>query len=147
MDSKPESRNNELAELLHKLGIVESRGSGIDRVVDSLEKDDLPAMDINIQGLKTTVVVLRQRKKFKDMSTNEQDQSIYWHACLKYVDDERINNASVRERFRLNKNESNKVSKAIMHAVDSGKIKPYNPEQGKKFVTYIPYWGVDSMGN
>ncbi len=147
LDSEPESRNNELAELLHGLGIVESRGSGIDRVVDSLENADLPAMDITVQGVKATILTLRQWKKFDDMSASEQDQSIYWHACLKYVDDKQINNASLRKRFNLSKNNSNRISKAISHAVESKLIKPYDPEKGKKFVKYIPFWGLSSADN
>lgn len=144
LDSEPKSRNNELADLLHKLGVVESRGNGIDRVVDSLESAQLPAMSIIVKGAQDTIVTLRQQKKFNDMTITEQDQSIYWHACLRYVDDEQINNASLRKRFNLSRNDSNKISKAITHAVNSKLIKPYDPEAGRKLITYIPFWGLST---
>lgn len=142
LDSVPQSRNDDLADLLHKLGIVESRGSGIDRVVDSLESSGLPAMRISVQAAKATIITLNQHKRFENMTPSELDQAIYWHSCLKIVDDIKINNASLRTRFKLSKNDSNKISKAISHAVKTGWIKPYDPEQGRKRISYIPYWSV-----
>lgn len=144
LDSEPKSRNNDLANLLHELGTVESRGNGIDRVFDSLESARLPVMTIVVKSAQDTIVTLRQQKNFKDMSVTEQDQSIYWHSCLKYVDDEQINNASLRKRFNLTKNDSNRISKAITHAINSKLIKPYDSEAGRKLTTYIPFWGISS---
>lgn len=145
LDFKPKSRNDELANLLGSFHIVESRGSGIDKVVNSLEENDLPAMSINTQSVESTVVVLHSRKKFADMTITEKNQSIYWHACLKYVADAQINNASLRERFRLSSNDSSAVSKAINNAVDAQLIKPYDSNAGKKFIKYIPFWGIDAL--
>ncbi|KRK40513.1 ATP-binding protein [Loigolactobacillus bifermentans] len=97
LDFKPKSRNDELANLLGSFHIVESRGSGIDKVVNALEIADLPAMNIKAQSAESTVVTLHGPKKFSEMSVTEKNQSIYWHACLKYVADEQINNTSLRE--------------------------------------------------
>lgn len=143
LDFKPKSRNDELANVLGKLNIVESRGTGIDKVVTSLENLELPSMDIKIQGSESTVVILRAKKDFNDMSATEKIQSIYWHACLKYVEDEQISNATLRERFGLSKSHSALISKAINLSIDAGYIKPYDPNAGKKHIKYIPYWGVD----
>ncbi|MFT8836757.1 ATP-binding protein [Liquorilactobacillus satsumensis] len=143
LDFQPKSRNDELAGLLGKLNIVESRGTGIDKIVNSLEKFDLPAMDIKVQGSESTIITLHTKKDFKDMSTTEKTQAIYWHSCLKYVADEQINNASLRARFRLSSNETTAISKAINNAMESGYIKPYDPNAGKRFVKYIPFWGRD----
>ncbi|WP_259337105.1 hypothetical protein [Bombilactobacillus bombi] len=52
--------------------IVESRGTGTDKVVNALEEADLPAMEILVQGSETTVVTLRKSKSFKDMTTSEK---------------------------------------------------------------------------
>lgn len=145
LDFKPRSRNDELANLLGSFHIVESRGTGIDKVVNSLEEADLPAMTIQAQSAESTVVSLYARKKFSEMSVTEKTQSIYWHACLKYVGDEQINNTSLRERFRLTARDSANISKAINSAVAAKLIKPYDPNAGRKFIKYIPFWGVDAL--
>ena len=147
LDFKPKSRNDELADLLGKLHIVESRGTGIDKVVNSLEKNNLPAMDIKTQASETTIVTLNKKKAFKDMSPYEKNFSIYWHASLKYKAGEKITNASLRDRFRLSKSGSTQISKAINNAVEADLIKLYDPTAGKKFVSYIPFWGTDAFGN
>lgn len=116
-------------------------------MVNALEDNDLPAMDIKTQASETTVVTLNIKKAFKDMSNPEKIFSIYWHASLKYEAGEQITNASLRDRFRLNKNSSPQVSAAINNAVSANLIKLYDPTAGKKFVSYIPYWGTDAFGN
>lgn len=146
LDFKPKSRNDELANLLGKLHIVESRGTGIDKVVNALEENDLPAMEITTQESSTTVIKLNEKKKFKNMSTTEKNQSIYWNACLKYVEGLQIDNKSLRERFRLDKNSSTQISKALNNAQEANLIKPFDSNAGRKFIKYIPYWGVDATG-
>lgn len=147
LDYKPRSRNDELADILGKLRIVESRGTGIDKVVNALEEQDLPALDISIQGVDTTIVKLTTKKPFKDMTITEKNHSIYWNACLRYVEELTIDNASIRERFRLDKNSSAQVSKALNAAMDAKLIKPYDKNAGRKFFSYIPFWGKSVQGD
>lgn len=147
LDYKPKSRNDELADLLGKLNIVESRGTGIDKVVNSLEEQDLPAMDITVQGSDSTVVILHEQQKFTDMSITEKNHSIYWHACLKYVADEQMSNATLRTRFHLATRHSAAVSKAIGNAIEAGLIKPYDRNAGRKNMKYIPFWGSDILNS
>lgn len=142
LDFPPQSRNSELADILGEFHIVESRGTGIDKTVASLENNELPAIEIVQKGTEATQITIRGKKKFKDMSVTEKNESIYWNACLKYVNDEQINNATLRKRFNLTKNDSSLISKAISNAMDSNLLKIYDSEAGRKFVTYIPYWGV-----
>ncbi|MDK1716591.1 ATP-binding protein [Dellaglioa algida] len=143
LDSKPKSRNDELANLLGKLHVVESRGTGIDKVVNSLEQNALPALSIIIQGSDTTVIKLSEKKKFKDMSITEKNQSIYWHSCLRYVEDLQIDNKTLRNRFKLDGNSTKLMSYAIINAQEANLIKPYDPNAGRKFMKYIPFWGLD----
>jgi predicted HTH transcriptional regulator len=124
--------------------MVESRGTGIDKVVNSLEEAYLPALDITTQGTDSTVVTLHEWKKFDNMSNNEKIQAIYWHACLKYRDEGPITNKSIRTRFNVSKNDGKKISNAIASAVEAGYIKQADPDAGRKFATYIPYW-ADSV--
>lgn len=141
LDHKPKSRNNDLANFLGEMRIVESRGTGIDKVVNSLEEAFLPALEITTQGQDTTVVTLREWKKFDNMSTQEKIQAIYWHACLKYRDEGPVNNKSIRSRFKVSKNDGKKVSNAIAASIDAGFIKQLDPASGRRYATYIPYWG------
>jgi len=147
LDYKPRSRNDELADILGKLRIVESRGTGIDKAVYALEEQDLPAMDISIQGVDTTVVKLTTKKPFKEMTITDKNHSIYWNACLRYVEGLTIDNASVRKRFRLDKNSSAQVSKALNAAMDAKLFKPYDKNAGRKFFSYIPFWGKSVQGD
>lgn len=142
LDFPPRSRNTELADLLGKFKIVESRGTGIDKVVASLEEHELPALEILTKGTDATQVTIHSKKSFKDMSPTEKNESIYWDACLHYVNDEQINNASLRKRFGLTNNDSSLISKAISNALEANLIKLYDEKAGRKFVSYIPFWGV-----
>ena len=56
----PYSRNEALAELFRKMHLVESRGSGIDKIILTLELNHLPAPDIAAKD-NYTVVTLHQR--------------------------------------------------------------------------------------
>lgn len=144
LDYPPISRNSDLADLMGAFNIVESRGTGIDKVVNALEINELPALDIQVQNMSTSVT-LHTKKKLKDMSTTEKNQSIYWHACLYYIEDQQISNASLRKRFKLTTKDSSLISKSINSAVQAKLIKPYDPSVGRKFIKYIPFWGTDAL--
>ena len=47
LDLPPISRNEDLANLFRKMHLVESRGSGIDKIIITLESENLPAPDIS----------------------------------------------------------------------------------------------------
>lgn len=147
LDVSPVSRNNDLADLMGKFHIVESRGTGIDKVVNALRINGLPSLDIKVPNSRSTVIIIKSKKKFKDMSITERNNSIYWIACLKYVEESQINNKTIRDSFGLTTRESSLVSKAIGNAVDAKLIKVYDPTVGKKFSKYIPYWGRDALNN
>ena len=140
LDFKPQSRNEELANLLGKFHIVESRGTGIDKAVNSLEKAGLPAPEIENQNDKFTQVKLKSIKKYNELSITEKLNIIYWHACLNMVEGKKIDNASIRERFKLNKNKNNEISKLIMQALEEKLIKIYDPKAGQRARQYIPFW-------
>lgn len=140
LDFKPQSRNEELANLLGKFHIVESRGTGIDKAVNSLEKAGLPAPEIENQNKTFTLVKLKSIKKYSELSITEKLNIIYWHACLNRVEGKKIDNASIRERFKLSKSKNNEISKLIMQAVDEKYIKIYDPKAGSRARQYIPFW-------
>lgn len=59
-----------------------------------------------------------------------------------YEDNQSINNQSVRERFKLEKNKSSIASRIIADTLEAGLIKIADESiTSKKFATYIPYYG------
>lgn len=142
LDVPPRSRNPELANILGKFHIMESRGTGIDKAVYSLEKAHMPAIEILSKGTTATQVTIREKRPFKELSITERNQMIYWDASLKYVNDLKINNASIRDTFDLPAKDTSMVSKAITSSIEANLIKPYDANTSKRFMEYIPYWGV-----
>ncbi len=141
LDMPPYSRNEDLANLFRKMHLVESRGSGIDKIVITLERNNLPAPDISAKD-NFTVVTLFQRRSIKDMNNREKVNAIYYHAAILYTEDSYMTNRSLRERFGLNPKQSSIASKLISLAIENGKIKIYDEHAGNKNMQYIPYWGI-----
>ncbi len=141
IDLPPQSRNEQLAQMMFTLGICERRGSGIDRAIAAVEEMFLPPVRFTKSELHTRVFLFPQ-KSLKEMTKQEKVSACYQHACLMYEDGERINNQSVRERFELSKNDSPVASRIISDTVEAGLIKPADIETAsKKYMTYIPYYG------
>lgn len=141
IDLPPHSRNEVLAETMYLLGMCEKRGSGIDRAIEAIEKAGLPAPHFAKSEVHTRVT-LYPKKSWKDMNKQERISACYQHACLMFEDNKAINNQSVRERFKLDKNNSAVASKIISDTVDSGLIKQSNEDStSRKFATYIPFYG------
>lgn len=137
----PISRNEKLAQTLYLLGFCERRGSGIDRAVEAIEKMYLPAVKI-VKGEQFTRVILFPKKEVNEMTKQEKIAACYQHACLVYEDNRAINNQSIRERFKIEKNKSSVASRIIADTLEAGLIKVADENVlSKKFATYIPYYG------
>lgn len=120
------SRNERLADLMRRLRICEEKGSGIDKVIDSVEQFQLPAPDFRVSETHTTVVLFAQ-KPFDEMDRNDKVRACYQHCCLKYVTGEKMTNQSLRERFKLGEGKADQASRIIREAVNAGQIKPDDP--------------------
>ncbi|WP_449458401.1 ATP-binding protein [Streptococcus suis] len=141
LDLPPYSRNEDLANLFRKMHLVESRGSGIDKIVLTLEMSHLPAPDIAAKE-NFTVVTLYQRRNIQEMENREKINAIYYHAAILYTEDTFMTNRTLRERFGLNAKQSSIASKLIALALANGKIKVYDENAGNKNMQYIPFWGI-----
>ncbi|MDM8515889.1 putative DNA binding domain-containing protein [Desulfobacterales bacterium HSG16] len=140
LDSPPRSRNEDMASFLRRIGICEERGSGVDKVVFQTEFYQLPAPLFEVSGEHTRAVLFAQ-KPFAEMDKTERTRACYLHACLQNVQRKTMTNATLRERFGIEKKNSSQVSRIISDAVDAGLIKLYNPESGsKRLASYIPFW-------
>jgi len=74
------------------------------------------------------------------METNERVRACYLHCCLKYVNHEPMNNASLRERFALGEENSASASRLIKLTVENSLIKPYDKGANRNALRYIPFW-------
>lgn len=141
LDAPPQSRNDALCALLRRCGICEERGGGIDKAVEAIEKYRLPAPLFESTCGFTRVVLFATRSQ-KNMDKSARLRSIYLHACLKFVRHDSLTNPSLRERFGLERTESNvvSVSRYIKEAVDAGLIKPRLENSSRSSMQYIPFW-------
>jgi len=141
VDSPPRSRNEALASMMRRIGVCEERGSGWDKVVFLTEVNQLPApLTEAIEG--NTRIVLFAHKSLARMDKEDRVRALYLHACLRYVNRERMTNTSVRERFGIESHNTATASRLIKEAVEAGAIAPYDAEAAPKIMRYVPYWAV-----
>lgn len=74
------------------------------------------------------------------MEQSDRVRACYFHACLRYVERDQMTNSSLRERFGIEERNSATVSRIIREALEAGMIKPFDPEQGRKYAKYVPFW-------
>jgi predicted HTH transcriptional regulator len=142
VDSPPKSRNEALASLMRRFGVCEERGSGIDKVVFETEFHQLPAPLFEVpEGF--TRVVLFAHRPLSEMDKIEKRRACYLHACLRWVQGKQLTNASLRERFGIEKKNSAIASRLIADAVDAKRIVPMDPNAAPKEMRYVPWWAAD----
>lgn len=135
-----QSRNEDLAGMMRRFRICEEKGSGIDKVVSSLELFQLPAFNVLVQE-KHTKVVLYSYQKLSDMDKNDKIRACYQHACLKFVMNEKMTNATLRARFKIADENAAMVSRIIRDTAEAGFIKEEDPNNtSRKYVRYVPIW-------
>ncbi len=135
-----QSRNERLAALMRRMRICEEKGSGIDKVIHSVEVFQLPAPDFRA-GDRRTLVVLFAHKELEEMDSNDRTRACYQHCALKYVMEERMTNQSLRERFKLPVSKADLISRIIHDTIESKLIKPANPDNtSRRYTQYVPFW-------
>lgn len=135
-----QSRNEKLADVLRRARICEEKGSGIDKVISSVEIFQLPAPNFIVQN-KHTKTILYAYQMLNEMSKKDKIRATYQHCCLCYVNNEKMTNQSLRERFKIDDRNSAIVSRLISETLSESLIKNDDPEaKSKKYAKYIPYW-------
>ena len=139
LDTPPRSRNETLASFMRRIGICEERGSGIDKVVIQTEVFQLPAPSFETpEG--NTRAILFVHKELKHMEREDRVRACYLHACLRFVERNPMTNSSLRARFGIEEHNSAIASRIIREAIEDNLIKPFDPNQAKKFAKYVPFW-------
>lgn len=141
IDGPPRSRNEILAGLMRRMNMCEERGSGIDKVIDSVEAFQLPAPDFRVT-LDHTIAIIFAHKAFEDMDRNDRVRACYQHCCLRYVMNQRMTNESLRARFQLPKSKAATVSQIITATVECGMVRLDDNigTTSKRYSRYVPFW-------
>lgn len=136
-----QSRNDELADIMRRMGFCEEKGSGMDKALAGVEEYQLPPIKYRVSDIRTTVI-LSEYKGWAGTTKEERIQACYQHACLKYMLNEMMTNKSFRERMGVDEKNYPMVSIVIREAVKKGLIKVGTPEgTNRRDVAYIPSWG------
>jgi ATP-dependent DNA helicase RecG len=134
------SRNEQLANLMRLFGICEEKGSGIDKVVTAAEESQLPAPDFRVGDTRTTTILFAYQD-FGDMSKTDRIRACYQHCCLLYVNNKRMSNQTLRERFDLSETQTATVSQIIGYTKEAGLIKADQSETNStRYARYLPFW-------
>jgi serine/threonine protein kinase len=137
------SRNEQLAELMRRLGVCERKGSGVDKVVDAAEVFQLPAPDFRVGNVRTTSVMFAHQE-FTDMTKTDRIRACYQHCVLQYLSGKRMSNQSLRERFGLGGKSTGSAtaSQIIAAAKEANLIKPDDDGTSSlRYARYLPCWG------
>jgi ATP-dependent DNA helicase RecG len=143
IDTPPRSRNEDLAALMRRMKICEEGGTGIDKVVASVEAFQLPAPDftaITTTQPGSTKATLYAHQKLTEMDSKDRIRACYQHACLLFVMNKRMTNPSLRERFGIKAESAAQASRLIREAVNSGLVKLYDAEVRDRDRSYVPFW-------
>lgn len=139
VDHPPVSRNEQLASFMRRIGVCEERGSGYDKVVFETEFYQLPAPEIEIYNAHTKVILFAH-KEYAQMSKEDRYRACYLHACLKRVNRDYMTNASLRERFNIDKKNSSMVSRLLSETCALGLVYVSPDSTSDKNRKYLPFW-------
>lgn len=139
VDMPPQSRNEALASMMRRIGVCEERGSGWDKIGFQIEFHQLPAPDIQVSSRHTKVILFGHRPLTR-MDKEDRVRAVYLHACLRWVTQEHMTNASIRGRFGIDAKNSATATRLIAEAASEGMVAPYDPSASRKLMRYVPYW-------
>jgi len=135
------SRNEKMADIMRRANFCEEKGSGMDKVISNNEHYHLPPIDILVSDFRTTVTIYAYQK-LSEMSRIDKINACYQHCCLRYMQNEKMTNQSLRERFEVEEKNYPIISTIIKNTIEAGMIKESDPDnKAKRYARYIPFWG------
>ncbi|MBF0625888.1 MAG: putative DNA binding domain-containing protein [Magnetococcales bacterium] len=137
IDLPPRSRNAVLASLMRRMRICEEQGSGLDKVIAQVELFQSPPPLFRVSDTAMQVVLYGPRS-FAEMTPDERTRACYQHAVLKFLSGERMKNATLCERFGIDKKNAASASVVLKKALDEGLIKVDDPKHPR--AGYVPSW-------
>ena len=137
IDLPPRSRNEALADLMRRMGMCEEQGSGLDKVIASVEVFQLPA-PLFRAGDNSMQVVLYGPRTFSDMTPDERIRACYFHAVLKFLSGEKMKNATLCARLGIDPKNAAQASAVITKTLAAGLIRAADPDHPR--AGYVPHW-------
>ena len=135
------SRNEKMADLMRRANLCEEKGSGMDKVISNNEDYRLPPINILVDDMRTTVTIYAYQK-LSEMSRKDKINACYQHCCLRYLQNEKMSNQSLRERFEVEEKNYPIISTIIKNTIEAGLIKEEDfDNKAKRYSRYIPFWG------
>ena len=137
IDLPPRSRNEALASLMRRMEMCEEQGTGLDKVIISIEINQLPPPKFQEMDNSMRVVLFAPRS-FADMTVSERSRACYQHCIIKYLDNKKMKNSTLCERFGIEKKNAAQASAVIKKALENKFIKATDPEHPRG--GYEPIW-------
>jgi predicted HTH transcriptional regulator len=134
IDHPPRSRNEDMASFMRQIGVCEEGGTGIDRALINIALYQLPAPNFE-KFDNFTKVTLYSHKELRDMTTDDKTRACFQHCVLKYVENSRMTNATLRERLGISEANYPTASSIIRATINKGLIK-----ESEKPKEYVPSW-------
>lgn len=137
IDLPPRSRNEALAALMRRMNMCEEQGTGLDKVIISVEINQLPPPEF--QELAASMrVVLHAPRSFSEMTVDERTRACYQHSIIKYIQGEKMKNSSLCIRFGIEKQNAAQASLVIKSALEKKLIKAADSDHPR--AGYTPFW-------
>jgi predicted HTH transcriptional regulator len=137
LDTPPLSRNEALAAFLRRIDVCEERGSGIDKIMQEIEKHHEMLSVPKFEVLeKHTRVIFSATKTFAEISQESRIMTCYFHACLKYMNNSYMTRKTLRQRLHCSDSAAKQV---IAQTCDKSLLRLLNPNAKRNF-QYLPYW-------
>jgi ATP-dependent DNA helicase RecG len=137
IDLPPRSRNPMIGAFMRRIGLCEEQGSGLDKVVIAIEELHLPPLKIQATANSMHVIIYGPRP-YADMTPTERVQAAYQHAVIKWLEGEKMRNASLCDRLAVDRRNAAQITGVIKEALKEGLIKPADPDHPR--AGYYPSW-------
>ncbi|MCD8345094.1 MAG: putative DNA binding domain-containing protein [Oscillospiraceae bacterium] len=139
IDTAPHARNESMASFLRIARICEERGSGFDRIEESMGDLKIPAPKVET-SVGFTRVKLYWYPRLRDWKKEDRVRTCYLATCYYYVNEIEVTNSVLRERFGIEEKNKAIMSRIIKETMEAGLIKLTDPTAAAKSRKYIPYW-------
>jgi len=137
IDLPPRSRNESMASLMRRMGMCEEQGTGLDKVIISIELNQLPPPKFQ-EADNAMRVILFAPRSFAEMTVSERVRACYQHSIIKYLTGDKMKNNTLCERFGIEKRNAAQATKVINKALEMKIIKVADPEHPRG--GYEPIW-------
>jgi len=137
IDLPPRSRNAMLGTLMRRMRLCEEQGSGLDKVIASVEVYQLPPPKFQAEADSMQVIIYAPRT-FAEMTPEERIRACYQHAVLQWLSGKKMKNAGLCDRLGIEKSNAPQATKVINAALKESLIRP--AEAGRPRAGYVPIW-------